>query len=205
MTSLTLFFLFARFSLVLFGGGYMIIPFLMQTFVTDYKILTLTEFGNLISVSQVTPGPVSLNAATYVGYLTGGVKGVLSASLGLVLPTVGLSLLAIILMRKWEGTSFMDGILKGTRFVSVAMVIYASLIFAGMSVFTEPINWSNIGTYLETLDIRMLGSFRVNMIELLIALGVCYAVFKTNLPVTVLIVISGVACIFMHYFVQIVS
>lgn len=205
MIHLFLFYQFARFSLVLFGGGYMIIPFLMHTFVTENTVFSLTEFGNLLSISQITPGPVSLNAATYVGYVTGGVKGVFSACLGLVAPTLVLSFLAITFIRKWEGTSFMDGILKGTRFVSVAMIVYAALIFAGMSVFTEPINWTNIGHYIESFDLRALGGFRVNLIELLIAMAVCYGVLRTNIPVTLLIVASGLGCVLLHYFVKIIS
>ncbi len=98
MASLWLFFKFAQFSLMLFGGGYMIVPLLVQTFVEEKSLLSLDEFGNLMAIAQMTPGAVSMNAATFVGYLENHVVGSIMASLGLIFPTLFLSMLAIALL-----------------------------------------------------------------------------------------------------------
>ena len=81
---LMLFLHFCKFSVLCFGGGYMLIPLLTEEFVGPGKVLSESAFGNLVSVAQVTPGPVGLNTATYVGYVNGGFFGSLAASLGLV-------------------------------------------------------------------------------------------------------------------------
>ena len=91
---------FAKFGLLCFGGGYMIIPMLLHTFVEEKRIFSLEVYGNLISLSQITPGPVSINSATYVGYLTEGVVGGIFASIGLVLPGLFLAYFAVRFLQK---------------------------------------------------------------------------------------------------------
>ena len=85
---IVLFFQFCKFSVLCFGGGYMLIPLLTAEFVDREGVLTMDQFGNLLSVAQVTPGPVGLNTATYVGFVNGGFFGSLAASLGLIAPTI---------------------------------------------------------------------------------------------------------------------
>ena len=137
----TIFILFSKFSMLCFGGGYMLIPLIISDCVEKYKFITLEEFGNLLSISQLTPGPIGINTATYVGYLQGGFFSSLAATIGLVFPTFILSSLAILGIRKWKDTIIVKGIMRGTRLSSVALIIYAVTIFLGMSVFTEPIPW----------------------------------------------------------------
>ena len=88
MTPLALYCHFLVYGLLCFGGGYMLIPLLTAEFVDKEQVLTMSEFGNLCSVAQVTPGPVGLNTATYVGYVNEGFFGALAASLGLIVPTI---------------------------------------------------------------------------------------------------------------------
>ena len=91
---------FAKFGLLCFGGGYMIIPMLLHTFVEDKKMFSLEVYGNLISLSQITPGPVSINSATYIGYITNGISGGIFASVGLVLPGLFLAYGAVRFLQK---------------------------------------------------------------------------------------------------------
>ena len=144
MNSFLLMITFAKFGLLCFGGGYMIIPMLLHTFVEKTGILTLEIFGNLISLSQITPGPVSINAATYVGYLSNGILGGILASIGLVLPGIFLAFLAVRFLQKYKGTFLIDGLLTAMRFSALAMVLYACLIFMQMSVFSKPVPWIEI-------------------------------------------------------------
>ena len=169
MTSVFLMLTFAKFGLLCFGGGYMIIPMLLHTFVEEERILSLEVFGNLISLSQITPGPVSINAATYVGYLANGVLGGVFASIGLVLPGIFLAFFAVRFLQKWKGTFFVDGILTSMRMAALAMVLYACLIFMQMSVFSAPVPWKEIFN-LITLKSYNFSSFHVNILETLICL-----------------------------------
>lgn len=180
----TIFILFCKFSLLCFGGGYMLIPLIISDCVEKYHFLTLEEFGNLLSISQLTPGPVGINTATYVGYLHGGTLSSLLATVGLIFPTFILSSLAILGIRKWKDTLIVRGIMRGTRLSSVALIIYAVTIFLGMSVFTKPIPWQILSGKPLPED------FTISFTGLVIAILSAIAVKKKWCSTTI-IIISG--------------
>ena len=102
MSILTLFLTFVKFGLLCFGGGYVLVPLIIQDFVQTRKLFTPEEFGNLLSISQVTPGPIGINTATYVGYMQNGFFGSLVATFSLIFPALILTPLAIISLNKWQ-------------------------------------------------------------------------------------------------------
>lgn len=69
------------------GGGYAMIPLMRQTFVETRKYLTEEEFLEMLAISQITPGPIAINMATFIGYREGGLIGSALATLGVVLPS----------------------------------------------------------------------------------------------------------------------
>ena len=85
MIYLYLFTMFFRIGLFSFGGGLAMLPLIFQS-VQDFGIMTSQEFSDLVALSQVTPGPVAVNAATYVGFNYSGLPGALTATLGVCLP-----------------------------------------------------------------------------------------------------------------------
>lgn len=87
MTYLALIYVFLKVGLLGFGGGMAIIS-LIQGEVLSRGWLTQTEFVDIVAISQVTPGPVGMNCATYVGYAVGGVWGALLASVSIVIPSL---------------------------------------------------------------------------------------------------------------------
>lgn len=87
MTYLALIYVFLKVGLLGFGGGMAIIS-LIQGEVLSRGWLTQTEFVDIVAISQVTPGPVGMNCATYVGYAVGGVWGALLASVVIVIPSL---------------------------------------------------------------------------------------------------------------------
>ena len=180
----TIFILFSKFSMLCFGGGYMLIPLIISDCVEKYKFITLEEFGNLLSISQLTPGPIGINTATYVGYLQGVFFSSLAATIGLVFPTFILSSLAILGIRKWKDTIIVKGIMRGTRLSSVALIIYAVTIFLGMSVFTEPIPWEILR------GAACPQGFGISLSGLIIAVISAVAVWKKWCSTTI-IIISG--------------
>ena len=78
------FFLIGAFS---FGGGYAMLPLIQKEVVTKHAWLTLQQFTDILAVAEMTPGPVAINTATYVGYQTAGFLGSVCATLGVVLPS----------------------------------------------------------------------------------------------------------------------
>ena len=191
MLNLWIFSTFAKFSLMLFGGGYMIVPFLVQTFVEEKQLLTLDAFGNLMSVAQMTPGAVSMNAATYIGFIENGWTGSLVASLGLIFPTLFLGLTAGGLLNKWKNTSLLNGILRGARMAALSMVIYACFIFMDMSVFSIPAPYYDILKSLLSFERYVNTDFYLCPTECLIALIACILTLKTRISVIPLLIMAG--------------
>ena len=105
-----LFLTFVKYGLLCFGGGYMLIPLLLSDFVGEGKVFTSEEFGNLVSIAQMTPGPVGINTATYVGYLQGAFLGALLATFGLVVPSLILGSAAVTGINRWKDTFAVRGI-----------------------------------------------------------------------------------------------
>ena len=79
---------FFKIGLFSFGGGYAMLPLIQQEIVVNNNWLTLSEFIDVVAISQVTPGPIAINAATFVGYKMAGVLGSMAATLGVVTPSL---------------------------------------------------------------------------------------------------------------------
>lgn len=86
-TILTLFLTFLKIGAFTFGGGYAMIALLEAEFVTKRKWLDKDEFLNIVAIAESTPGPIAINAATYIGYKNAGVLGSAAATVGVVLPS----------------------------------------------------------------------------------------------------------------------
>ena len=84
---LQLFISFLQIGALSFGGGYAAMPLIQQQVVTLHGWLSLSEFTDLITISQMTPGPIAINSATFVGTRVGGFWGALCATTGCVLPS----------------------------------------------------------------------------------------------------------------------
>jgi chromate transporter len=138
MTPLWLYLHFAVYGFLCFGGGYMLIPFITADLVNG-GFLSQSEFANLSSIAQITPGPIGLNTATYVGFLQSGIWGSLAASFGLVTPAFLMVIMALKLLKRYENTIFIKGFLAGMKPASLGFTCAALLIFMGMSLFTAPL------------------------------------------------------------------
>ena len=86
MIYLHLFYIFFKVGIFGFGGGYAILPMIYQEIQT-FGIVTPEDFSNLVALSQVTPGPIAINAATYVGYKAAGLGGAAMATFAVSLPS----------------------------------------------------------------------------------------------------------------------
>jgi chromate transporter len=97
--------------------------------------LPVEEFSNLMALTQVTPGPVSVNSATFFGFRLGGVSGAVVATLGLLMPSYFLLTGALTSLDKWKSSRIVRGLLRGIRPATVALMISALVVFGGMSVW----------------------------------------------------------------------
>ena len=190
---IVLFFQFCKFSVLCFGGGYMLIPLLTAEFVDREGVLTMDQFGNLLSVAQVTPGPVGLNTATYVGFVNGGFFGSLAASLGLIAPTIVIGCSAAAGIARWKDKFVVRGMLKGTRLAAVALIMFAVTIFFGMSIFTSTIPWEAFGSLFRLQRPVLPEGFGISPSGILICGTVIVLMVKSKLPTTALLLGSAAA------------
>ncbi len=98
MVLISLLLTFAKIGILGFGGGYAMIP-LIQHEIAQYGWLTSAEFADIVAVSQMTPGPVGVNAATFIGIRAAGLPGALAATIGLLLPSLFIVSIAAIWYR----------------------------------------------------------------------------------------------------------
>ena len=130
------FFTFAQFGLLCFGGGNVLVPIYVRTFVgpaAPLLQLTPDHFGNLLAVTQMTPGPISVNAATFFGYKLGGALGSFVATAGLLFPSFILLVLALRSLSKWRRSRIVRGLLLGVAPATMCLMCDAALVFGGMS------------------------------------------------------------------------
>ena len=108
-----------------FGGGYAMLPFMQKEIVENNAWISMSEFSDIIGISQMTPGPVAINSATFVGYKVGGIIGSAIATIGVV--TTSFILVSIIskILNKFKESIVIRSMLAGMRPILIALIIYA--------------------------------------------------------------------------------
>ena len=132
---LLLYWEFCKIGLFCVGGGYASLPWIQAAVVDDYHWLTMTEFIDIFTISQMTPGPIGINAATFVGTKIAGTPGAIAATIGFITPSLILCLLITYLMKKYGELSVIKGTLNGLRPAVVALICTAGLSFIWLSVW----------------------------------------------------------------------
>lgn len=134
-----LFYTFLLIGLSAFGGGYAVMPLIQNFIVEKQQWITLTELADITSLSQMTPGPIMINAATFVGIKVGGNLGGLIATIGSVLPSFILVLILGYLFAKHGNLLFIQNIMKGLRPTIVGLIWVAalSLIISSILLFNS--------------------------------------------------------------------
>ena len=145
MIYLTLFLEFAKISLVCVGGGYASMPLIQAVVVDGYHWLTLPEFIDIFTISQMTPGPIGINAATFAGMKIAGIGGAISATMGFVTPSLFLCIALAKIMFKYGDLGSIHGILNGLRPAVMALIAAACVSFVLLAVWNveeTPEDWS---------------------------------------------------------------
>lgn len=128
MIYLQLFLSFLQIGLFSFGGGYAAMPLIQGQVVTGHGWLTMSEFTDLITISQMTPGPIAVNSATFVGLKIAGVPGAVVATAGCILPSCIIVTILAKLYLKYRSMDLLQGVLKSLRPAVVAMIASAGIL-----------------------------------------------------------------------------
>lgn len=131
-----LFFSFLKVGLFSVGGGYAAMPLIQSQVVEQHNWLTLQEFTDLITIAQMTPGPIAINSATYVGYHVGmqtghlwcGLLGSAIATLAVCMPSLTLMILVARFFLKLKGNRIVAGAMLGMRPAVIGMIASAALL-----------------------------------------------------------------------------
>jgi chromate transporter len=147
---LSLYWTFVKIGLFTIGGGYAMIPLMEAEIINRYGWLTAAEFLDIVAVAEMTPGPVAVNAATFIGYRLAGLPGSLLATLGVITPSLMLLLLLSRFLMGFIRDPRAERFLKGLRPALIALILLAAytlgqaalintttvLIFAGLLAFS---------------------------------------------------------------------
>lgn|SRR5690554_6167089 len=131
-----LFLAFCRIGLMAFGGGYAMIPLMRTEFIITRQWLTQGEFIDIIAIAEMTPGPIAVNSATYIGYKVAGVLGSAVATLGLVTPSLLIVLVIAALFQQYRFSPLVKAIIAGIKPAVIALIFTAVLVL-GRSVLVE--------------------------------------------------------------------
>ena len=136
MIYLELFITFFKIGLFGFGGGAAMLSLIQFEVVEHYGWITASEFTNMVAVSQVTPGPIGINCATYAGYLaTGSILGSAVATISLVLPSFIIMMLLIVFMTKMKNNKIVDSVMSLLRPTVVGLIAAAALLLITEETF----------------------------------------------------------------------
>lgn len=170
-----LFWSFFQVCLFSVGGGYAAMPMIQAQAVTRHAWLTVAEFSDLVSIAEMTPGPITINAATFVGMRMAGLPGALAATLGSVLPSCILMSLLAWGYRRWRSLRGVECVLGTLRPVVVALIASAGVtillqaLFPAGTIALAALDWRAGAVFAAAL--LVLRRFRASPALVLLASG----------------------------------
>jgi len=178
MELLKIFFCFFEIGLFSFGGGYAAVPLIQSMVVERYHWLTVNEFINLITIAEMTPGPIVINAATFVGMKIDGFIEAVVSTLGSVVPSLIIVLLLSWLYKQYKDLDIVKRILKRIRPLVVAMILSAGFSILVMALFKandyQTINLDNIQVIevvIFAASLFLMRRYKINPITIIFGSG----------------------------------
>ena len=184
MIYLQLFWSFLQIGALSFGGGYAAVPLIEAQIVSNRAWLRMTEFANLITIAEMTPGPIAINAATFVGTKIAGIPGALCATFGCILPSCVLVTLLAKLYLKYRSLSAFQTVLSTLRPAVVAMIASAGVLIV------KDAFWTGGEILLSQTNFAMAAIF-----------ALCFVLLrKTKLSPILVMVLAGLANLMLSFF-----
>ena len=167
MIYLQLFYVYLKIGFFGFGGGYAMLSLIQNEIVVRNGWLTNAELADIIAISQMTPGPIAINSATYIGYtVTGNIWGSMLATVAVCLPSLTIMLAVTRFYLKLRDNRYVTGAMAGMQPMVIGMIVAAALILLTPDTFIDWKSWVIFGLCF-VLSVR-----KVNPILLIVASGV---------------------------------
>lgn len=167
---------FAQIGVLSFGGGYASISLVEKQVVDIKHWMTYAEYADIVTIDELTPGPVAINAATFVGTKMAGVPGAICATLGAILPSFIISLILIKVYTKYRELKPINGALAGLKSMVVAMVLSTTIsiclnaLFYYLPIDIYAIDY--IGCILFVIGLIVLRKTKINPLLIMLGCGV---------------------------------
>ena len=168
-----LYWTFVKFGLMCFGGGFVLVPAYIDEFVgpsAPMLQLPMHEFGDVMALTQMTPGPVGVNCATFFGFRTAGIAGAVAATLGLFSPSYFLLTTALGGLERWKENRVAKGLLRGVRPATIALMVVAFVSFASLALWGgggEEASFSPLGCALAVISLAAALSRRLSAMAII--------------------------------------
>lgn len=140
MILLKLFFSFLQVGLFSVGGGYAAIPLIQDQIVNVHQLMTMSEFTDLITIAEMTPGPISINSSTFVGTRLSGPFGAVICTLGCIIPSFIICLILSHFYYKYRNFSGVQTVLGALRPAVVALISSAGMSILMLGLFNANIH-----------------------------------------------------------------
>ena len=169
---------FFQIGLFSIGGGYAAMPLIAHQVVDVHPWLSMTQFADIMAIAEMTPGPIAINSATFVGIQVAGFFGAIVATIGCVLPSCLIVMTLAYIYYRFRGLTMVQGVLAGLRPAVVAMIASAGISLIIMSFYgqrTLPEDLSHINTVSVLLfctALFILRKWKVNPIYVMVGTGV---------------------------------
>lgn len=173
---LKLFFAFLQVGMFSVGGGYAAIPLIQDQIVNIFKLMTLEEFSDLVTIAEMTPGPISINSSTFVGMQLSGIPGVLICTLGCIIPSFIICLTLAHIYYKYRDLGGLQTVLASLRPAVVSLIGSAGLSILIIGIFKNGIvsfgniNYVELGLF--SVCLFLLRKYKVNPIAVILGSGV---------------------------------
>lgn len=174
---ITLFITFWQIGSFSIGGGYAIMPLIQEQIVNRFGWLTLQEFTDIITISQMTPGPLSINASTFVGIRIAGTLGAIVATFACVITGVILSIFLFNFFKKHNNVEEISNILKGLRSTSIGLIAASAstiviIALLGRSTLQGGFNDFNIiAAIIFSISLFLLRKYKFNPLTIITLTG----------------------------------
>lgn len=151
---------FFKTGLFAVGGGLATVPFLREMGAA-YGWITEAELADIVAIAESTPGPIGVNAATYVGYLVRGVPGAIVATLGLITPSVIIICLIARAIRRYNDSRIVKSLFTGIRPAAIGLITAAgfSLLLTAIGVKADFLRFTFSANRISLLKLGIYGTF----------------------------------------------
>jgi len=172
---LELFWNFLQVGLFSFGGGMVSITLLMEKIVHERGWMDAVAFTDLIAIAESTPGPIAVNAATFVGIQLAGIPGALIATVAAILPGCAIVLAMALLYKRYRNLTLVQGMMDGLRPVIVATIfvggfsIMRSALFAGGILELANVDW--LAVLFFCIGFVLLQKTKISAVTLILGTG----------------------------------